>query len=375
MIPYLVLIFVPLVFMYVTTGFSIKKGAEEKGLSVEDGQRVPIKSLLIPVFFLIFFVILVLRGETVGYDIATYHNMFKSISFLEFESVLSREGDVLYHVFNWVVSRFTDDFRVFLVIAAAITLIPIGISYSEDREWSYLKVMTFMVMPTFMMIFSGLRQAIAFSVGLIAYRFVREKRIIPFIIFAAIAVGFHHSAFMVFLFYPLYHFSFKKKHLWFIIPSIAAVFLFNRPIFVWLTRIASRLFGEDYSADLMQTEGYAMLLLFILLAIFAYVLPGEKKMDKETLGLRNFLLMAVLLQCFAPVHTLAMRMNYYFILFIPNLLPKIIKYRKDTFRELGYLAGWVLTVFFLGYYLLKLYQGCQSGEGSLGIYPYVPFWK
>lgn len=375
MIPYLVLTFVPLLFIYVTLGSHANEQVNKKVLSVGIDRKNQNKSILILVFFAIFFVVLALRGISVGYDVLNYSNHFRSTSFMELNRVLARDSDWLYYLLNWIVSRFTHDFRIFLAICAAITLLPIAFLYNEEHEWDYLKVVTFLIMPNFMMIFSGLRQAIAFAIGVIAYKYVREKKPIHFLIFALIAFGFHHSAFIIFSFYPLYYFAFKKKHLWFVVPSIAIVFLYSRPIFVWLTRIATALFGDDYSSDISQTDGYTMLILFVLLAIFAYVIPDEKKMDKETLGLRNFLLMAVLLQCFAPVHALAMRLNYYFILFIPILLPKIIKYRKDTFKEIGYLAGWVLTLFFLGYYLLKMYQGCQSGDGSLGIYPYVPYWK
>ena len=374
MIPYLILTLVPLLFIFIKFDWVKNKQVSEGNILVESHTTKVNNTLIIPGFFVIFFLILSLRDLSVGVDVINYSNSFRSISFKELESVLARDSDWLYYLLNWVVSRFTHDFRVFLAICAAITLIPIAYLYNEEHEWDYLKVVSFLVMPTFMLVFSGLRQAIAFSIAIIAYKYVREKKLIPFLIFALIAFGFHHSAFIVFSFYPLYYFVFKTKHLWFIVPGISLVFIFNRPIFQRLTAIASRLFGDDYSADISQTEGYTMLILFVLLAIFAYVIPDERKMDREALGLRNFLLMALLLQCFAPIHALAMRLNYYFILYIPIILPKIIKYRKDTFKEIGYLAGWVLTLFFLGYYLIKMYNSCQTGTGSLGIYPYVPYW-
>ena len=157
--------------------------------------------------------------------------------------------------------------------------------------------------------------------------------------------------------------------------SILLVYIFNRPIFNTATAILNYIFGEDYSAVATDTGAYTMLILYILFAIFSYVIPDESLMNKETLGLRNFLLMAVVIQCFAPLHTLAMRMNYYFILFIPMLIPKIIKCSKQSLKQVAYLSNWVLSGYLLVYYLDKLYTSCTTGVSSLGTYPYRFFWQ
>ena len=229
-------------------------------------------------------------------------------------------------------------------------------------------------MPNFIMIFSGLRQAIAFSMALIAYKFVREKKLLWFLLFALISFGFHHSAFIVFVFYPLYHISFKKKHLWFVIPAVLLVYVFNKPIFATVTAVLSSIFGSDYTAVAVDTGAYTMLVLYVLFAVFSYVLPDEKLVDEEFLGLRNFLLMAVVIQCFVPLNTLAMRMNYYFIVFIPVFIPKIIKYSKHSLSKVAWLSNIVISAFLLLYYLDKLYTSCSTGVSSLGTYPYKFFW-
>lgn len=375
MIPYLILIFVPLIFLFVASTANIKEYHGKWSVSIGMDQRVQNNSLLIPVFFVIFFILLALRDESIGRDLGNYKVHFESVSHMTLKEVFLRDGDLLYDLLAWAVGRFTKSYRVFLIIVAALVLIPIANLYSEDRRLGFLKILLFMNLPVFVMIFSGLRQSIAFAIGCIAYKFVRKKQILPFLALSFVAFGFHHSAFIVFLLYPLYHIKLTKRHLWFIIPSIAVVFIYNKPIFLWLTNIANMLFGEDYSTNISNTNAYAMLILFILLALFAYIVADENKIDEETSGLRNFLLFSVVLQCFSPVHTLAMRMNYYYILFIPILIPKIIKNGNYTFKEMGYIANGVMTLFFLAYYLITLYNGCTTGVSSLDTYPYAPFWQ
>ena len=136
----------------------------------------------------------------------------------------------------------------------------------------------------------------------------------------------------------------------------------------------SRFAGKQFEAVITPTGAYTMLFLFIMFAILSYVIPDEKTMDKEMLGLRNFMLMAVVIQCFAPVHNWAMRINYYYIIFIPVLIPKILKHPRVKFRNIAEIANVVCIAFFAGYYLLTTYIGCQTGISSLNTYPYVPFW-
>ena len=371
MIPYLVLIFLPIAFLFV----SLYKQKERLLVSIGGSREIQNNSLLIPVFFIIFFILLALRHESVGNDIWNYKMHFESIASLNLRQTLIRDGDILYNVLNWIVAQLTKDYRLFLSLVAAIILLPIAIYYAEDREYGFLKMILFMNMPVFIMIFSGLRQSIAFSVGIIAYKCVRDKKIWQFLLWALIAMGFHHSGFIVFTFYPLYHATFKRKHLLFVVPILLFLYAFNKQIFGMVTLVLTAIFGEDYSGEIVDTGAYAMLILFVLFVVISYVLPDENKMDKETLGLRNFLLMAVALQCFVPLNRLAMRLNYYFLIFIPVLIPKILKCCKPAFLQAGALSNWVLSGYFLVYYLDKLYTGCMTGISSLGTYPYVFFWQ
>ena len=93
-----------------------------------------------------------------------------------------------------------------------------------------------------------------------------------------------------------------------------------------------------------------MLILFAVFTVFAFAVPEESVLDVETLGLRSLLVLSLALQMFAPLHTLAMRMNYYYIVFIPLLIPKIIKCRKQEMRQVAILARFVMIIFFTGYF-------------------------
>ena len=73
---------------------------------------------------------------------------------------------------------------------------------------------------------------------------------------------------------------------------------------------------------------------------------------------------------FAPLHVLAMRMNYYYIIFIPLLIPKIIEYKSVRYRQVAILGRHVMVGFFLVYFFIA----ANSGHG-LRVFPYHFFWE
>lgn len=376
MLPYVLLMFVPLVFSFLSFSSSFTEYNGKWSVSLGKNKEILEHSCLIPVFFMILIVLLALRDVSTGIDLENYRHYFYVHSAAELSYVIENsENDVLFWLLTWLIGQVTNSYQIYLTVIALLSVVPIAIVYSQDRRHGFLKVLLFMNMSTFVMLFSGLRQAVAIALGVVAFECAKKKQFFRFLLVALIALGMHHSAFVIFAFYPLYHITFKRKHLWFVIPSILLVFIFNKPIFTWATVFMSRFFGDKYMTVSEETGAYTMLILFILFAIFAYIIPDEKKMDKEMLGLRNMLLFAVLLQCFAPIHMLAMRLNYYFIIFIPILIPKLLTVVKPNIKDVAVVAKVVLVVFFTLYYLTTAYIACQTDGGSLNTYPYIPFWE
>ena len=87
--------------------------------------------------------------------------------------------------------------------------------------------------------------------------------------------------------------------------------------------------------------------------------------------MRNLLLLSIVLQIFALMHPLSMRMNYYFLIFVPILIPRIASRSKKQFAQIGQLSVIVMSVFFMCYFL----YGVITDNDALNIYPYVPFWE
>ncbi len=370
MIPYFLLLLIPAVFCFV----AIKKSDNKRILCIGNNEFIKKNNLAIIIFFLLFFLLLALRNESVGRDIKNYHNIFDHTIRLSFNEMDLFQSEALFQMYNWLIGRFTSNYQLYLAITASLTLIPIAHLYNKNVGHNYLKIVLFVNMSVFVMIISGIRQSMAMAVGVLAYHFVQKKKWLPFLLTVLIALWIHHSAFMLLFYYPLYHLSFKKKHLLLIVPAVGVTFLLNQQIFGILNHLLAS-YMDGYAMEVTSSGAITMIILFVLFGAFSYLIPDEEQLDRETIGLRNFLVFAIFLQCFAPVHPLAMRLNYYFILFIPLLLPKVLEKTAPRFCQVARLGEVVLSVFFTVYFIYTVYMGSTTGNSPLNAYPYVPFWN
>ena len=191
----------------------------------------------------------------------------------------------------------------------------------------------FAISSVLVILFSGIRQSIAIGIGMVAFGFVRRKQFWRFLICVILAMGFHSSAVLLLLLYPVYHVKITKNWLYWIVPVMITVYLINQEIFSFLLFILSRY--SRFAGTISSTGAYTILILFAMLGVFSFLIPEEKKLSPDTVGLRNILLLVIVLQMFAPLHSLAMRMNYYFIPFVPILIPRIIRCRRKEMTQVA----------------------------------------
>ncbi len=321
-------------------------------------------------FFFIFLTFLIIfRHESVGNDTRNYIRLFEKISWLDWKDVGRQSAEFGFYYLNKLVSVFTDNARVLLAIVALGVSALIYPTYKRLCKDPSLTISIFCVLSTFVMMFSGLRQMIAIAIGFIAYEFTRNKRPGLFIITVLIAMTFHTSAFMLVFMYPVYYAKITKKLLFLVIPVLMAMFVFNRQIFSVLALFIERY--TDYNASITQTGAYTMLIMFAFFVAFSFLTVDEGLLDSETVGLRNFLLFAFAIQMFAPLHSLAMRMNYYYIIFIPLLLPSVIRCRSERWNQAVVVIRYVMIGFFMVYFfLIKANSG-----GNLNVFPYHFLWE
>ena len=349
MLPYFALIGLPIVLSLVP---------------YNDNKKVFNKRFPLLVFFVLLIILLSLRGVSCGIDLLTYKIKFMQADSISFASLVTmvEPGFRLLMTFCKIT---TNNFQVFLFICAMLSLAPIAIVYLNNTKHSILSMALFVGIAPFSLFFSGLRQSIALGIGAICYYFCEKKKLIPFLILVFVAFTFHESAVILLLMYPLMHLRITKK--W-IIP-IAVVFVicfrFRSEIFGVILNINSR-YDDLYTVS--ETGSFTFLILLLLMTVYSFLMLKDS--DVDFFGLRNFLVFTLLMQCFASVNTVAMRLNYYYLIFIPLLIPKVIDNSRIRYRQIAKLSNYVFVFFFILWFFKEAYFGTDV----LHIFPYVPFW-
>lgn len=331
-------------------------------------NRVSLSKIPLSLFFVILTLLVMLRHQYVGNDTISYIHFFEHIARSSANQFRRDSLESGYWLFNWVVSRLSKNPHFFIAISGLAVSAMLYPTYRRLCEDAPLTIVLFCTMSTFLMMFSGIRQMLAIGMGMIAYSFVRRKKPVAFLLAVAVAMSIHTSAFMLLIMYPLYHVRLNKKWAFFMTPLLLLAFVFNRQIFHVLGTFLQSY--TDYDVVETSTGAYTMLLVFLAFTVFSFVIPDETLLDDETVGLRNFLLFSMVIQMFAPLNYLAMRMNYYYIIFIPLLLPRIIRLSSFKYRGVAAAARNIMVVFFFVYFFLR-----ANSSNTLRTVPYHFFWE
>ncbi len=230
-----------------------------------------------------------------------------------------------YVLLNKLIYMLGFDERWFLIIITIITQIPIFYTMYKYSDNPLLSVFVYFSFGEFLVTFSALRQAIAMAICFYAYKFIKEKHPIKFIIAVFFAVCFHKSAIICLILYPLYHIRIQKSAMPLILGMLIAMFLFSDKIL----GIAVKLYyGKAFVQE--DTGAYTMFAMFTLLYIIANHLRIK---DTDYEGLLNILMMIAFIYSMAHVHNTITRISFPLSLYLTIFVPKVVDRVKERFSH------------------------------------------
>lgn len=285
--------------------------------------------------FVMWAAIIGLRHPSMGVDLQYgntngYWGMYRVIGKASWSDVFKKEFlnyEKGYAILNKLLYTISEDAQFLLIVCAVITMGAVMWLICKYSKSPLLSVVVYLALPAFLINFSGLRQAIAVAVTIYSFRFIKEKKLIPFIILVILANWFHSSAIVFLAAYPIYHIKTQRSILKLgSVLLLPLVYVFRVPLF----NIMARLLGENDTAT--ATSAFMLFLFFILIYIFC--LFFEDKENREQIGYRNLFYVACICQAFSGVSNHAMRVGYYFMVYLALLFPEIIFPKKEQEVEL-----------------------------------------
>ncbi len=350
MLLYSMVVLWPLLIKYIYNRWDITAG--EKTISKNWFMVIAI----LPMMFLIAF-----RGVSLGADTGQYLNNFIAIRDGVFESVLANsrmEEGYLYFVKG--VTYLTQSPKVFQVVYTSIYTIAIVILMQEFEDNCFDFLFFFGTLGLYMFMFTGVRQCLAMSMCIIAYRFAVRRKLIWFIIFVFIAYNLHSSAALFLVVYFVIRLKLKWYNiLFYIIGALLATLYIEQ-----IQNFFNDAWDLSYGVEKTGNGGIFFAYLLFLVVLSGFLLYQSNNIEKNKF-LMNLSIITVVFWALRLVTRVAERPSYYFMFFVCALVPYAINSVKSK--------DWTMyqLLIYGTAFLLFIYR-LNTNFASLT--PYQTFW-
>lgn len=336
----------------------------KKAYNLKDEKAEKLKVIMTLIAILPMFLLFVLRNKSMGTDTFGYVRAFQySIPKHSFQELLRGDyGDteVGYLIYVKVITLFTNNYTIFFLINGIIifgALLHFAFRYTENP---FVFFFLFIALGTYAFINTGLRQSLAIAICIFAFDFVRNRKLIPFLLLVLLAYFFHKSAMVFLLIYPL---GSIKQTDWMIFTYVILAVVFVAG-FAAFQGLFNEILGYEYEIEETGNGGIFMIFVFVLCSFSIFMLFDKKeekeKKDSDAL-LMQLSLMAVVFWLLRLISRTAERISFYYIIGLYAYFSRAIGIEKD---KLSNLCKWLLI---LASFVLYVYRNVGA--------QYIFFWQ
>ncbi len=335
-------------------------------------------NILLGIIFISIFLICVLRSDSVGRDIVGYelaYKMTKEVPFSDFDYIYYENGYLLFMKICIVLKM---NFQWFLFVTYLIILSPVYIFIKRLSVDKIFSVMIYVCYMIFEFDLTGLRQAIAMSIALVAFVILIEKKkmyLFWYVLLILLAMTFHKSAIICFAILPL---MIIKDIKWYSV-IVAVGTIISLALRSVLLPYIKQLFDKDsFNTNAALHIGANVIFMLIMAVYFLYVLNiGEKGngYDREFYDgifvennelLFKIFLLSILLALFFGNETSARSFMFFsqsLIILLPNTLLYLEKKSSMILRTL-------CIAFFIYFFITNTLIA-----NNFDIVPYKFYWQ
>lgn len=281
-----------------------------------------------------------LRNVAVGADTFSYYLYFQDIKNTSWETIIQNFSDAYvsgegkdpgYHFFEKIVSFFTDEYQILLIVIAIIFFSSLGNFIYKNTSKLNDAIIAFTIYSVLFYSFfsiTGHRQTIATAFALYGFEYIKKRKLFLFIILITIGFTVHKSLLVFAPFYFLSRIKHSNYFNWLIIILLPFFMMYRNSISNYFKVLGGY---EEY--DIYEGAGtYTFTAMFLIITIIALI--KSKLIFKNNPNAFYFYNAFALALLFVPltwVNPSAMRVVQYFSIYMLLLIPEII-------NSLGYVS-------------------------------------
>lgn len=223
-------------------------------------------------------VLFAVQDDSVSVDIREYMRQYDLIPGLSLGQMLNHKFEIGYVLLCRILACLFESDRV-LVLAMALIILPLfARSFEQETPDPMVALMAFVALGMYLHALIFWRQLAAMAILTISYRFIRERRLIPFLMVVAAAMCFHKVAVVFVGLYFIYPVSINKCLLLGCAAVSVALGLLGEPIIRFGISV---IYPRYLHYPLERMGGGTLLALFWVVTLLTYWLLGEKRNQPE----------------------------------------------------------------------------------------------
>lgn len=313
------------------------------------------------IIFFVIFIVMALRDYSVGTDIKNYIEGYNYIGIhADTIGLTYKNYEPGYVLICLILNKLNFSPSMFIIVISIIVLLPLFYLFKYNSDKPITATFFYITLGLYFFAFSGLRQAIAISICVFSYKYIKQKKLMKFILLVFFASFIHYSALCFICAYPLYYLKLKKR-------DYLVIGIFSLFIYMLKNQIGDLIYrlikGENYTVFVVDVgiQWFMIVMLCIFLAIF-FLVYHKKKYNEYSCYI-NYYVLFLLIQIMSSFSNTFNRLGYYFIPFICVLFSNIYSEIENTkIRNLIYFTSMCCFFVFCFY---------DASVSSLGVIPYL----
>jgi len=306
----------------------------------------PKKIIYLSVMFGLMFLVSVMRYG-IGNDYFSYIRIFEEIRITPWSEMLTLKYEPLFTVTTKLISEITVNPEIMYGIYAVLILAPVAYSIYRHSDNVWISVSAYLCLTFFYTSLSFIRQSIAVSVLILAYGFIKQRKIIPVLILAVVAILFHYTSLAFIPFFLLAYFVKPTKKSLIIYGSVSLGLLIVCLVMKALganplnlaAQLVTMVTGKDYAGYVgskwfelgFGVEYLIMPAAVALLAVVSYFLGWKEK--EESNVLLWFMIGNASIWSFITYAFIVERFSMFIFIFSVFAIPSILNYYMEKAKK------------------------------------------
>ncbi len=302
----------------------------------------PGKIIYLSVMFVLMFLLSAFRYG-MGNDYFSYIRIYDIICSTPWSEITTLVYEPLFTLVTKLISMISSNPEVMYIIYSVLILAPVAYSIYRYSDNVWISVAVYLCFTFFYSSMNFIRQSIAVSILILAYGFIKQRKIIPVMIFAVAAALFHYTAIVFIPFYLLSFFIKPTKKAIIIYSSVSLGALITvlimkavgaNPLNL-MANFMTMLTGRDYNVYIDSkwfTEGFGIEYLIMPAAVLAFIMIsyflGWREKEEADTSLW-FMLFNASIWSFITFAFIVERFSLFLFIFSIFAIPSVLNYFNE----------------------------------------------